>query len=205
MSSPARSPHLRRLLWLGLLVSLAGVILLAVVRRFEDDGRRLPNYGTLPGFLLTNRDGREVSSASLEGKPWVASFIFTRCPGPCPKMTAKMAKLGEQLPPGFTRVSFSVDPEHDTPAVLTAYAERYQAPPSWLFLTGGREAIYELANLGFKLLAAPAEDAASPEGPILHSTRFVLVDGEGRIRGYYDAFDPVEENRLVADAAALAR
>ncbi|HEX4953309.1 MAG TPA: SCO family protein [Thermoanaerobaculia bacterium] len=205
MDSSARTPPLRRLLWVGLLLSLAGVIALAVVRRLGEEGRHLPDYGTLPGFLLTNRDGREVSLGSLDGKPWLASFIFTRCPGPCPKMTAKMAKLGERLPRDFTRVSFSVDPEHDTPAVLAAYAERYQAPPSWLFLTGSREAIYELANLGFKLLAAPSEDPTSAEGPILHSTRFVLVDGEGRIRGYYNAFDPAEEDRLVAEAATLAR
>ena len=160
----------------------------------------------LPGFLLTNRDGREIRLDQLTGSPWVADFIFTRCPGPCPLMTRKLAELGERLPPGVRRVTFTVDPEHDTPAVLQAYAERFHAPADWLFLSGEREAIWDLSVTGFKLGVAPAEGGGPPEqGPIIHSTRLVLVDGDGGIRGYYDPFDRDETDRLVAELRALLR
>jgi len=144
-----------------------------------------------------------VTLEDLRGAPWVADFIFTRCRGPCPLMTRRMAELGEVLPGEVRRVSFTVDPEHDSPEVLAEYAERYEAPRSWLFLTGPRPRMWELAVEGFKLGVAFSGGAPNDHGLITHSTRFVLVDAEGRIRGYYDGFEKEERRRLVAEARAV--
>jgi protein SCO1/2 len=154
-----------------------------------------------PAFTLTNRDGRAVRSQDLAGKPWIADFIFTRCPASCPLMTARMARLDQELARDHEvrLVSISVDPEHDTPAVLERYAQSYKAPPRWLFLTGGKEEIYRLSRQGFKLgidIPPPSGPGGPAVEPILHSTRFVLVDGQGRIRGYYDGIDEDSMKKL---------
>jgi protein SCO1 len=169
-----------------------------------------PVLGTVPPFSLTNRDGRPVTRETLAGSPWIADFVFTRCAASCPMMTARLAHLNRDLsggPPGKTvhLVSFSVDPDHDTPAVLARYAASFQAPPRWLFLTGTVAEIHRLSRQGFKLAVdlPKAGDAGSAQEPILHSTRFVLVDGEGRIRGYYDGFDEEAMGRLLRDLKTL--
>jgi protein SCO1/2 len=165
--------------------------------------------GRVPDFSLVNRDGRQVGLADLEGSPWVADFIFTRCGISCPRMTAIMVRLGETLPDDtrIHRVSISVDPEYDTSEVLQAYAESFGVTDDrWLFLTGDRGAIYPLMVEGFKLGvdASPPPTLASEEEPILHSTRLVLVDGHGEIRGYYDGFHSEELERLLRDLAAVS-
>jgi protein SCO1 len=211
MPSPQPAPAqasapsgVRSVLWAVLGLALTSVIVLAVRQEIERGKHPdLPVVTELPGFVLTNRDGRDVRLDQLLGRPWVADFIFTRCPGPCPKLSGKMRELGARLPPGVRRVSFSVDPEHDRPTVLESYARRYEAPPEWLFLTGTQEALYELLRTGFKVHVERNADEAAPEGPILHSTRLVLVDAEGRVRGYYDAFDPEAVDRLIRDLAGL--
>ena len=193
----------RGLLWGFLVVALlavAGAAARQMLRRAEPP----PVLGEVPGFALINRDGREVRSADLAGAPWIADFIFTRCGASCPMMSQRMARLERELPRdlGVRFVSFSVDPEHDTPPVLEDYAESFGAPGRWLFLTGDKQAIYRLSKEGFKLAV---DDAApvNPDEPILHSTRFVLVDGEGRIRGYYEAFDEEAMKKLMREVEAL--
>jgi protein SCO1/2 len=162
-----------------------------------------PVLGEVPEFSLINRDGRTVQKADLAGAPWVADFIFTRCAASCPMMTMRMERLNRELPADFPvrLVSFTVDPDYDTPAVLARYAASFKAPRRWLFLTGPRDAMYRLSKEGFKL----AVDAGG--GPqdelILHSIRFVLVDGEGKIRGYYEAFDEESMKKLRQDLEAL--
>jgi protein SCO1/2 len=201
---PASSSWAKPLLWACLALVLASTLVVSFLRNAHDDrADKLPILAELPGFLLTDQNGREVRLDDLLGQPWVADFIFTRCPGPCPKLTQKLADLGPQLPPGVRRVSFTVDPDHDTPEVLRAYAEKFQAAPDWLFLTGPREAMHELVIAGFKLMVQKASVPDHPDGPILHSLRFVLVDQEGRIRGTYLALDGEQSERLVRDAHAL--
>ena len=199
---------MRKLLWILLFASLIAVVAATVITRAR---RALPvpsprAYSYLPGFVLTNRDGREVTLVDLAGAPFVADFIFTSCPGPCPLMTARMAELGGRLPKGTRRVSITVDPSFDTPEVLDAYARRFGAGEDWLFLTGPREAIWELARDGFKLGVAESAPGSPPEqGAFIHSTKFVLVDAEGGIRGYYDGLEPEELERLAVDAKAISR
>lgn len=167
----------------------------------------LPVMGELPAFTLTDRSGATVTLATLAGRPWIADLVFTRCQLSCPRMTERMASLGERLAPGVRRVSISVDPGHDTPAVLAEYARAHKAEaPDWLFLTGDEAEMRRLAVEGFKLGVAPADptDPRAAQEPVTHSTRFVLVDGAGRVRGWYDAFDEGSLGKLLRDAAWLA-
>ncbi len=193
----------RGLLWGILIAVLLLVAAAALVQRLHRPDPP-PILGQVPDFTLTNRDGRTVHRADLAGAPWIADFIFTRCPASCPIMTTRMARLNRELPPdlGLRFVSFTVDPDHDTPQVLQKYAASFQAPERWLFLTGGKDTLYRLSQEGFKLGVALNTEPGTVE-PILHSTRFVLVDGEGRIRGYYDGFDEESVGRLEGDLRAL--
>jgi protein SCO1/2 len=197
----------RGLIWAFLVVALVVVIAATAIDRL---GRSEPPpvMDPAPAFTLTNRDGRTVRRQDLAGKPWIADFIFTRCPASCPLMTARMARLNRELPrdSDVRLVSISVDPEHDTPQVLERYAESYKAPARWLFLTGGKEEIYRLSRQGFKLgieIPPPSAPGGPAVEPILHSTRFVLVDGQGRIRGYYDGFDEDSMKKLARDLEAV--
>ena len=151
----------------------------------------LPVLGKVPDFALTDHTASPFGSARLDSGLWVANFIFTRCAATCPLQTATMAQLQERLKAKnllqvITLVSFSVDPGFDTPEVLREYGKEYGADPDrWRFLTGSREEIWDLSKAGFKLGVgeSPPESQAQP---LFHSPRMVLVDGQRRIRGYYD-------------------
>jgi protein SCO1/2 len=188
----------------GLTLLLALGIALTLYRRSRG---ALPVLGTLPPFALTASGGESVTLASLRGRPWVADFIFTRCAGTCPAMTAKMSQLQKAAPPGTRLVSFTVDPENDTPAVLAGYARSSGAHEDWLFVTGPKEALYALSTQGFKLAAleVPPGQQGVGDGPFLHSSRLVLVDREGRIRAYYDSEEAGALRALLADLRAVSR
>jgi protein SCO1/2 len=166
--------------------------------------RTISSYGSLPSFELVNQDTQPFGSAQLAGKIWIADFIFTSCPGPCPIISSRMSELQRPLEKtDIHLVSFTVDPAVDTPEVLRGYAEKLQAQPKrWDFLTGSRAAIYALARDGFKLAVSDGSDEA---GMPVHSTRVVLVDRRGTIRGYYDALAPDAVTKLLADANHLFR
>jgi cytochrome oxidase Cu insertion factor (SCO1/SenC/PrrC family) len=145
-----------------------------------------------PQFDLIDQDSKPVTKESLAGKPWIAEFVFTHCAGPCPRMTGQLAALQKELPANVQFVSFSVDPERDTPAVLKEYAKKFEADESrWRFLTGAKDAIFAVAK-GMMLTASP------------HSTRFVLIDAEGMIRQTYESDDEKRMADLKHDAAELA-
>ncbi len=154
-------------------------------------GGGLEALGAAPSFSLVDQSGGQFESGSLEGRYWVANFIFTRCRTMCPMLSGRMRELQTRLADdpagdGVRLVSFSVDPEHDRPAVLAEYALRYDADPDrWSFVTGEREEIWNLSTAGFKL--AVGEAPAEAGEPLFHSDRFVLVDSAGQIRGYYPA------------------
>ena len=210
MSQTEGTPMRRTLLWGFLVAVILAVLVTALMApRWRGVGSPEPPpvLGPAPEFQLTNRDGRVIDSSELRGSPWVADFIFTRCALSCPRMTERMLSLETMQPGGLRRVSFSVDPDYDSPQVLQLYADSWGiADSDWLFLTGEKESIRRLVTEGFKLGLddEPPVGAASPEEPILHSTRFVLVDGAGAIRGYYDAFRPEELSRLALDYQAIA-
>jgi len=166
-----------------------------------------PVLSTLPAFALTDQTGRGFGSKELEGRVWVASFIFTRCVTVCPGITAKMARIQSRMrnvAPAFHLVSFSADPEYDTPARLDAYAKSYRASPRlWSFLTGPPAAVRELAVHGLKMsLGTERSDDRDFEG-IFHDTHLLLVDGSGQVRRYYDSEKESVVDDVVRDAALL--
>lgn len=164
---------------------------------------RNPIVGIVPEFELTERSGRTVKKSDLLGSYWVASFIFTRCSTSCPMATAELATLQTQLPREVRLVSFSVDPEHDSPEVLSDYADRVGADTDrWLFLTGKKDDVYRYIREGFHLAVEENRDA-TPGLEVMHSPRFALVDPKGRIRGYYESNDSEELDRLRSDIARL--
>ena len=154
------------------------------------ESSELPVLVQLPDFTLRDQTGTSFGSQQLQNKPWIANFVFTRCPTTCPIQTRNLAKFQKQLKkiPGGEQVelvSITVDPNFDSSAVLADYAKRMDADPEqWHFLTGSRDEIWELCKKGFKL----AVDDAPPEAPspIMHSSRMMLVDRQGQIRGFYE-------------------
>lgn len=204
---PEAAPLSRKVLWAFLVAVLVGLAVAAVVRRGTRSlAEQLPVYGEVPEFSLTNRTGALLTREHLRGRPWIADFIFTSCQVSCPILTDRMAKLARQLSPEEARfVSITVDPTTDTPEVLDAYARDHGAGEHWAFLTGPPDEVFRLIRTGFQLgvSAAPQGAAVDPGEPITHSTRFVLVDAGGRIRGYYDAFDAAALDKLTADLASL--
>jgi protein SCO1/2 len=167
---------------------------------------RLSSYGRVPNFSLVERSGKEVTLARLRGTVWIADFIYTSCQDTCPLETAEMARLQERLKdtPSVKLVSFSVDPERDTPVVLSRYADRFGADANrWMFLTGPKKQILHLVQEGFRLSGVPAAPSGPEAREILHSTRFVLVDQHARIRGYYNSLDAQALQRLRIDIAGL--
>src|SRR5437867_2707513 len=180
-------------------------LIIFIVRAAVQGCKREPEltkYFSLPDFSLIDQTDQTVRLQELKGQVWVADFIFTNCAGTCPMMTDKMRKLQDGLSPNIRMVSITVDPARDTAKALAAYAaERGATRDRWLFLTGEKQALHDLCMKGFQL---PLDDTGgTPDEPIAHSTRFVLVDKAGEIRGYYDGTEDDELKRLAADAKTL--
>lgn len=187
----------------GLCLLLAAALALRGLR-----APRAPGFGRVPDFSLTSAGElppRDFSSRELEGRAWIADFIFTSCEGPCPLLSSHMARLQERLSKSVLLVSFTVDPERDGPGALHAYARRFGAHPRrWHFVTGPSRPLYRLLREGFKVSAV--RDPEAPSGRrVTHSTKLVLVGPGLEVRGYYDGTDASELSRLERDAAALAR
>jgi protein SCO1/2 len=162
--------------------------------------------GVIPDFSLIERNGQTVTAKQLEGKIWLADFIYTTCSGPCPIITARMAKLQKRYvnSKNLRFVSITVDPAQDTPVVLSRYADRYGASKDqWLFLTGEHDTIHHLATQGMML--AMTENTRDQAGgdTLLHSLLFVLVDEKRQIRGYYNGTDEAAMARLEMDLNKL--
>lgn len=153
-------------------------------------GEPLPDLGKIAPFKFTERSGAEVSLEQLQGKTWLASFVFTRCTGPCPQVCATLARLQEQLKntPNLQIVTFTVDPERDNTRELDQYTANFQADPTrWWFLTGQEEDLHRLIKESFKLAVGKnPPELARPGMEFVHSPRIVLVDKKGSIRGYFD-------------------
>jgi protein SCO1/2 len=210
ISLPAeRSTSLGSTVWKTVLLGLPLVV--ATVFFFVWRGqinqlanRPIRSYGTVPNFQLTNQNNQPFGSTQLAGKIWIADFIFTSCPGPCPMVSSRMSELQRPLEKTDVHlVSFSVDPEKDTPEVLRGYADKLKAQPArWDFLTGPKSTIYDLSKNGFKLAVS---DGSEEAGVPVHSTRMVLVDRHGVIRGYYEATAADAVTKVLADTSHLLR
>jgi protein SCO1 len=164
---------------------------------------KITSAHTVPAFTFINQNGTTYNSDLLKGKIWVADFIFTRCPGICPKMTTQLTRVQESFDKDTSvkLVTFTVDPGYDSAAILKAYSKYYNADESrWTFLTGEKEKIYALGQRGFFITTM--EDTARPL-EFLHSDKLVLVDKEGWIRGYYNGTDQEEVDKLITEINVL--
>lgn len=196
--------------WGGLALVILTVCVIYLLSVLRGGVAKLPIISTLPDFTLTNHLGQTVRRADFLGHVWVADIIFTRCPGPCADMTRRMRELQAALPENspVRLVSLTTDPEFDAPEILKAYAGRFGAQPqNWQFLTGAKPEMFRLAVDGLKLTAievAPA-DRKDPADLFIHSTFFVLVDKQGRLRAAHETTEAGWLDRVKADLAKLAR
>ena len=185
----------------------------------------LPQLGQIPAFQLTDQRAQPVTGQTFASKVWIADFIFLGCQQSCPKLTGRMHALQDrieakpELKDKVKLVSFSVDPENDTPDRLLAYANQWKADDkTWSFLTGKNEDVDAIVVQGFKMqygkVSTAASASASPEMAaklaadgvfeIMHGDWFILVDGKGAIRGYYDSSEQPALDKLFGDASTLA-
>jgi protein SCO1 len=170
----------------------------------------LPKMSVIPHFALTERSGKIITNSDLTGKVWVADFVYTMCPGPCPLVTAELAKIQQTLAndPHVQLVTFTVDPQTDTPPVLAAYADKFHADANKLwFLTGPEKPLYDLIGNGFRL--AVQDNRNQPPEPgqftVTHSTYLALVDSDGTVRGYYDGVGAEAQAALLRDIKLLEK
>jgi len=188
--------------------ALALAVALAIAARSMRPLAPLPRYGHVPTFRLTDERGAPFTTESMLGHVSVVDFVFTRCASSCPRLTARMGELQAGLASRTSDsrlVSFSVDPENDTPAVLSEYAAKAHADPArWTFVTGAVDDVLKAVVLGFKISAAKlARDAGDSD--VTHGDWFVLVDRAGGVRGYYPTAEDGEFRALADDVARLER
>jgi len=183
----------------GRLRACAGLLAPLVILTACDSNSGLPIYNSVPQFTLTDQTGAPFDSVKLNNHIWVADFIFTNCPGPCPRMSSQMRQVQTALAYADVKiVSFTIDPERDTPQVLADYSVHFGARPGvWYFLTGPVQTLQHLDHDVFQL--------GDIDGTLQHSTRFILVDRKSRVRGFYQTSEPNEVPRLIADAKSLLR
>ena len=202
----------------GLLLLLLTLLLAYVLTGLQTRVNRrppLPVIGAVNDFALTNQFGSAGSLADLRGELWIADIIFTRCPGPCLKMTRQMKELQDALPAASkTRlVTLTTDPDFDTPPVLAKYAERFNADTNrWMFLTGTKKEISALGGGSLKLSAVEVKPAErkSENDLFIHSTIFVVVDKQARLRGVFETGGEgvdwsVEKQKILAAVKQLER
>jgi protein SCO1/2 len=196
MSDKKRFPW--GIFWGSLVGLFFVVIALGVINQADKSRSNLPFYGEVPVFEFTERRGETFNQADFLGKISIVDFIFTRCQGACPIMARAMRPL-YQLYEGYDAIQFvsiSVDPEYDTPEVLSEYAIRQGVTDNrWVFLNGQLQEVVRVSEEGFLL---PADQL-----PMGHSTRFVLVDQKGQIRGYYDSYSQASMDVLKIHIRAL--
>jgi len=182
-----------------LAASFAVMLLAAPVARAAE----LPVMWAVPAFDFTDQDGHRFTDHELRGKVWIGDYIYTTCTSACPILTAHLRMLQRKLDGhAVSFVSFSVDPAHDTPAALKAYAAKWHGDETrWRLLATKTPAALHAFATGMQ---TEVTTSASPDDPLMHSERFVLIDANGKVRGRYDSSSPEELAQLAVDAAALA-
>lgn len=189
-----------------LLLSLVACALALSCYKMPDDAveNDEPPLFTAPTFKLIDQDNQPFTSDRLKGKTWIATLFYTTCPGPCPMMSGRLRKIQTAVAdPDVVLVSFSIDPDKDTPAALKDYANNMSADPKrWFFLTGSPADIQKTAD-GLKL-GYESRSANTLNNELVHSTKFLLVDKHGKVRGQYSTADDASMKKLEADARRLA-
>src|SRR5215471_9180899 len=211
-----RNGQLSPIMWVGIGLTVALVLLAIGLNAFKagNPGKPLPVLGQIADFSLTNQDGQAVSLKDLRGHVWVADIIFTRCAGPCLKMSRQMRDLQEALPANSQArlVSLTTDPAFDTSKVLKTYAGRFSADLGrWMFLTGTQGQISNLATNSLKLVAMenkgePGQPPPEPSSLFIHSTILVLVDKQAQLRGVFQTVgEGIDPQQTKQDVLAAVR
>ena len=214
-------PAVRRFPWtvgvglLLLVLALSLAFLLAKAQSHVSQRPALPVIAPIADFSLTNQNGAAVTLSDLRGKVWVADIIFTRCPGPCLRMTRQMKELQDSLPSGTSTrlVSLTTDPDYDTPEILKTYGMKNGADFNrWMFLSGTKKQLNNLAVDSLKLSAVEKkpEDRVTPDDLWVHSTIFVVIDKHAQLRAIFqtggeDVSWPDEKAKLLAAVKQLER
>lgn len=209
---------MNKALWRFLgIVAASTLIIYFGLELYDDYAAKLPVYGpteevegavidhVVPSFEMVNQMGRKVNLSEIEGKVAVVNFFFTSCPTICPQMMRNMQTVQELYlnDDAVAMLSFTVDPKRDDPARLRTYADAYHIQDRrWNLLTGDKREIYNLARNGFYLTASQGDGG---DYDFIHSENLVLVDPQGRIRGYYDGTDEAAVEQLINDITKLKR
>jgi protein SCO1 len=194
------------LVWGGLLITILAILTAFIIVPFR--GQPLPVLGQMSEFTLTNQDHQNVTLASLHGDVWIADVIFTRCAGQCPIMSSHMRTIQDALPAGLPikLISFTTDPDFDTPSVLKQYGARFSAHDGqWMFLTGTKASLRQATVDGLKLSVMENSGQGDPGALFIHSEKLVVLDQDGRIRGYFDGETDEGTSQALAAAKNLAR
>ncbi len=198
--------HQRPMLWVALLgVGILGLVGYRVAGPRESLLVELPVLSAVPAFAFVDQSGAPFTSTSLQGKVWVANFIFTRCPNVCPKFTAKMGTLQDRSKaqlPALKLVSFTVDPENDTPEVLAAYGEKFHADfTRWQFVRGERPELEKVIRQG--MLQPMDQGDGKDLNTVVHGSYFALIDAKLQVRGVYRFTEPGSIDEVLRDARLL--
>jgi len=159
----------------------------------------------VPSFSFINQNNQTLTNEFVKDKIWVADYFFTKCTSICPKLTTHLQKVQETFKQdnGVKIVSFTVDPDRDTPATLQVYASDYHANPSqWQFVTGDKKNLYAFARKGLFIIATDGDGGADD---FIHSENLVLIDKDNHIRGYYDGTNDTEVDQLIKDIQRLKK
>jgi protein SCO1 len=193
------------LVWGALGLVIAAIVGAYIVSKYSN--QPLPIYDTVPQFTLTDQNSQAVSLESLRGQIWLADVIFTRCPSQCLRLSAHMKELQTKLPQDIKIVSLTTDPGYDTPPVLKKYSSSFSQRDNWLFLSGDKRVINDVAVNGLKLAVqeTPENERENPNDLFIHSTKFVLVDGSGRVRGYFDGDNPQSTPEILSAVKTLEK
>lgn len=157
----------------------------------------------IPDFILMDQNRQIRGKNEMSDKITIVDFFFTSCPSICPVMSTELERVDDAFrnDAEVQIYSISIDPEYDTPEVLSEYAKLHMATPGkWFFLTGQKELIYDLARCGFIL---PAIDGEGQPEEFVHSDKFVLIDGQGRIRGYYSGTNREDVDLMILETKIL--
>lgn len=185
-----------------------GVIMMALVMSACSGGFKADHHYSIAPFEFTNQNNEKVSLDDLKGEIWLAQFVFTTCTSVCPPMMSNMAELQKELVDkgieDYKIVSFSVDPDVDTPAKLGEYLEAFSVPDSskWEMLTG--YSMEDISDLGVKSFKMPVIDDPNSD-QVIHGSRFGLVDKEGKVVKSYPGYEDVPFETIVKDMKALSK